>query len=437
MGFLSFVVNLPSKLGAALSANSLPVVIASDQTVPVYTKNVQATGTLAALNDSVTLNTDSLGSVGVSLTGTNAGATVIFEGLVAGSTWDTIKVYPLIVGAGGVTSASAAGDFEFNCGSFKQIRVRLSVAGSGSFSCSLNGTQALRHVGVKNGNASDLQATVVSADLGTKADATWTGSPSLTPSLIAIARAISEQGLGATQNVVAPIPDQVQIGVLAPSTNGVLFVQDMSGYKSLSVQFMGGDSVSTYVFEGTNDLLSQTWEMLPWEVNTAGYASIGIGTLMPPSGSAFSYVTAKRTQFIRVRCVTSTTTHPTRWMSCASSSPINPRKELPVESAWTYATASGGITNNSSVALSAASNPTIVRAITALQIGNSGSSGSEVTISDNATVIWRGWVAPSQPMTAIQLLQPLKSSRGNALNFAAVATSGIAIYVNAQGVLAI
>jgi hypothetical protein len=39
MSFLSFVVNLPSKLGSALSANSLPVVIASDQTVPVADTN--------------------------------------------------------------------------------------------------------------------------------------------------------------------------------------------------------------------------------------------------------------------------------------------------------------------------------------------------------------------------------------------------------------
>ncbi|RQR87744.1 hypothetical protein DIE09_06745 [Burkholderia sp. Bp9010] len=181
----------------------------------VYTKNVQATSTLTALNDAVALNTDGLGSVGVSLTGTNAGATVVFEGLIAGSTWDTIKVYPLIVGSAGVTSATAAGDFEFNCGSFKQVRVRLSVAGSGSFSCSLNGTQALRYLGVKSANAVDLNATVV------QAGSTGLDYSANKPTLPNVGAAFGATGPYASYVLVATVP-------ASPTRNNV-DIENISG----------------------------------------------------------------------------------------------------------------------------------------------------------------------------------------------------------------
>jgi hypothetical protein len=128
---------------------------------PAGAPNQSVSGALQNLNDAVTVATDTLGAVGVNLTGTNAGGTVVFEGTINGTVWDAIKAYPLTVGAAGVTSASAAGDFEFNCAGFKQVRARLSVAGAGSFTAALNGTAAAKHIGVKNSNAADLNATVV------------------------------------------------------------------------------------------------------------------------------------------------------------------------------------------------------------------------------------------------------------------------------------
>lgn len=144
--------------------------------VQVGTVNQVASGTLTLANDAVTIGTDSLGSVSVNLSGANAGATVVFEGLVAGSTWDVIKVYPLTVGAAGVTAVSTAGDYEFNCASFRQVRARLSVAGSGSFTATVNGTAAAKHIGVKNANAVDLNATVTVAPAFTPTGNTGAGS---------------------------------------------------------------------------------------------------------------------------------------------------------------------------------------------------------------------------------------------------------------------
>lgn len=158
---------------------------------PTGTPNLVASGTLQALNSAVTISTDTLGAVGASLVGTNVGATVVFEGTINGSTWDTIKVYPLIAGSAGVISVSAAGDFEFNCAAFKQVRARVSVAGSGSFTATLNGTAAAKHIGVKNGNAADLQATI------TPAGATLTDRSSVVNSAVTAA-AITAGGSGGT-----------------------------------------------------------------------------------------------------------------------------------------------------------------------------------------------------------------------------------------------
>jgi hypothetical protein len=182
---------------------------------PAGALNQQATGTLQVLNDSVLLATDSLGAVGVNLTGANAGSTVVFEGTINGVVWDTIKVYPLTVGAAGVVSASAAGDFELNCAAFKQVRARLSVAGGGSFTASLNGTASPKYVGVKNGNASDLNATVLFS--GSNGQDNSANKPAL-PN---VGAAFAAAGPYASYVLVATVP--------ASATRNKVEIQNISG----------------------------------------------------------------------------------------------------------------------------------------------------------------------------------------------------------------
>ncbi|HDR9132617.1 TPA: hypothetical protein QDA91_003754 [Burkholderia vietnamiensis] len=182
---------------------------------PSGTPNLTSSGTLAAVNDAVTINTDTLGAIGVSISGTNAGATVVIEGLIANSSWDTIKAYPLIVGAAGVTSIVAAGDFEFNCGAFKQVRARLSVAGSGSFSVTLNGTFAAKHIGVKNGNPADLNATVV------QSGSSGTDYSSNKPTIPNVGAAFGASGPYANYVLVATVP--------ASPTRNNIEVDNLSG----------------------------------------------------------------------------------------------------------------------------------------------------------------------------------------------------------------
>ncbi|WP_168793617.1 hypothetical protein [Paraburkholderia aromaticivorans] len=127
---------------------------------PSGAPNQSASGTLSTVNSAVTLATDTLGSVDFALAGSPVGATVAFEATSDGTNWVASKAYPKGgTGAAGSTTAAAAGVYNVSAGGAKQVRARLSAITSGSFTVVANGTAAPAHVGVKNGNAADLQVT--------------------------------------------------------------------------------------------------------------------------------------------------------------------------------------------------------------------------------------------------------------------------------------
>lgn len=131
---------------------------------PSGAPNQSTSGTLSTVNAAVTLATDTLGSVDFALAGTPVGATVAFESTSDGTTWVASKAYQKGgAGVAGSTTATTAGVYNVSVGGAKQVRARLSAITSGSFTVTANGTAAVAHVGVKNGNAADLQATVTPA----------------------------------------------------------------------------------------------------------------------------------------------------------------------------------------------------------------------------------------------------------------------------------
>jgi hypothetical protein len=127
--------------------------------LPVQVLNIQETGPLTNVSNAVTFATDGLGSIDFALDNGNTppvGASVIFESTSdGGTTWIPTKA--------GSTTATAAGVYNVTCGGAQLVRVRLTAIASGSFIVAANGTVSAAHVGVKNGNAADLNATVVSA----------------------------------------------------------------------------------------------------------------------------------------------------------------------------------------------------------------------------------------------------------------------------------
>lgn len=100
---------------------------------------------------------------------------------------------------------------------------------------------------------------------------------------------------------------------------------------------------------------------------------------------------------------------------------------------WSYAAASGGITDTADVALSAAPGVGKSNYLTGLQLANTSVTATEVVVKDGSTVIWRTKVGAS--MTApvnITFERPLVGSNNTALNAACI-TNATVTYINAQG----
>lgn len=103
---------------------------------------------------------------------------------------------------------------------------------------------------------------------------------------------------------------------------------------------------------------------------------------------------------------------------------------------WSYAALTGGITTTTPVAVKAAAGAGIRNYITALSCANAAAAvATEVTVSDGATVIWRGYlglVAQASSMSSVQFPDPLKGTANTAVNVAAVTTAA-QVYCNLQG----
>jgi len=116
---------------------------------------------------------------------------------------------------------------------------------------------------------------------------------------------------------------------------------------------------------------------------------------------------------------------------------------IPPVNTWSYAAASGGITDTTDVALAAAPGAGLANYLTDLQLANSDATvGTEVVVKDGSTVIWRTFLPAGRPASltgtmpvAFHFHTPLRSSTNTALNVAAVTTSA-ELYVNAQGYIA-
>lgn len=100
---------------------------------------------------------------------------------------------------------------------------------------------------------------------------------------------------------------------------------------------------------------------------------------------------------------------------------------------WSYAAASGGITDTADVTLVAAPGAGKSNYLTSLQVCNTSGTATEVVIKSGSTVLWRCKVGASmiQP-TSISFLRPLVTANNTAMTAACI-TTATATYINAQG----
>ena len=107
---------------------------------------------------------------------------------------------------------------------------------------------------------------------------------------------------------------------------------------------------------------------------------------------------------------------------------------------WSYAAASGGITDTSDVTLAAAPGAGYANYLTDLQLHNSDAAvATEVVVKSDSTVLWRMFLPIGRPMTltptmpvSVHFSRPLRAAENTALTVAAITTSA-EVYVNAQG----
>lgn len=125
----------PIYLGQATAAASLPVVLASNQTLPTESDRTGNTG-ISVLAGVAVATTNGCSSVLFNVTGTWS-ATLVIEGQDGQGNWVSVKGINVITGDS-VSSITANAAIMIACGGYSQVRLRASVFTSGSVNVYFN-----------------------------------------------------------------------------------------------------------------------------------------------------------------------------------------------------------------------------------------------------------------------------------------------------------
>ena len=168
-------------LGSATSANSRPVVIASDQaTIPVNQAGVSATGSITTLNSNLTSGVATANSaVALSLTGASGWAvdvrgtftgTITFQGSIDGTNWFSISMLPAGggVNVAAVTTTTAVGAWTGSANGMQQVRATFSASPTGTATIVLRAMQAVGVVqNYPTGQTTQPVSGTVTSNIGT------------------------------------------------------------------------------------------------------------------------------------------------------------------------------------------------------------------------------------------------------------------------------
>lgn len=135
----SWIGSTAPTVGSKTSANSIPVVIASDQAAIATSTSadITATGTINALNGTVVATTHGTGSTVFQLTGTFVG-TFVAEGSIDNTNWANLTIFPA-VGQSTTAGVTTTGSYRVpSTGAYAQMRVRCSAFTSGTATVNMN-----------------------------------------------------------------------------------------------------------------------------------------------------------------------------------------------------------------------------------------------------------------------------------------------------------
>lgn len=136
--------------GQATMANSIPVVVASDQTAinvlqpdaTVVTGNITNT-------QSVTFTNNGYGTIGVNIAGTYTG-TIVIEGSVDGTNYNSTTLLTLASGSPVTSVTAATGNYQGNVSGLKTFRLRGNTVASGTANITLRGNVGVSNVMLDN-----------------------------------------------------------------------------------------------------------------------------------------------------------------------------------------------------------------------------------------------------------------------------------------------
>lgn len=129
-------------LGQTTMSASRPVVLASDQSnLPTYSQALTTSGNIAALNGTVTLNTQGDSGAAIDLRGTFV-ATVTFQGTIDGTNFFSLQATPVASSnnVATVTTATAAGAWYVQCTGCVQVRAIATAFTSGTINVTIRAT---------------------------------------------------------------------------------------------------------------------------------------------------------------------------------------------------------------------------------------------------------------------------------------------------------
>jgi hypothetical protein len=254
------------------------------RTIPQLTTDTQVAGTTLNLNDAVTLNTQGLYNVSFQILGAASGATHVFEfsDEAVAANWNALYVTNENSSIDPINSTTTNGNFITAVGSYQWVRVRRSVAGTGTANIILNGSIGQQTVEIQN--------------LPTRA----VGSPTLT--------AVTVQGAPGGSPLTT---STVTGGIIAPQTTFNIASAGSGSANSVTAQVTPGMKVSfcvqipvmvaggtfTTVFEGSTDNINyNAINVIPKTVpsgQTPVNNTSAIGLFTYAVGSSINYVRAR------------------------------------------------------------------------------------------------------------------------------------------------
>lgn len=180
-------------------------------------------------------------AAGIQILGTFVGTLQFEQSLDNGTTWIAKTMYPAAGGAG-VTSATGTGQWKCAIGGETNLRVRCSAYTSGSPAVTIALTDGM-DAGLLTSIPALMALLPAALGQGTMAQSLRVVLPS---DQVANGPGTATAGIRVTQGDALDIAGSV-------SSAAVLFTQDMTGYKALSVQVTSIGTSNTIIFEGNND----------------------------------------------------------------------------------------------------------------------------------------------------------------------------------------